>query len=352
MKLKRDVTVLKSKAIIAAVFAAILMFGGLPSLFAQVNQPVKEKPILSVTPDGIDFGILRDTETGVASIEVSKRGQGKIKWMVKWIDPWLALDKYSGVVEDGTQIVSVTADPRDLSPGYHKGGIAITSSCGIIMIPVSATILRDNNDTYRSKLEEIRLTSITSTRAGRKIRMSAIGIYSDGSKRDITKKIKWISANKRTGYFVDKGLFIGKHKGDVRVFAKEGRVKSPVVTIHIDALDGPLLKVSLPKIRLDRMEKDSIENISMTLRNAGKGELEWEVISRAPWLVLDGGTSSGGTGRQIADEESLEFTDLEENAPDKLKSGYISRLRGTGRKNIKIVVDVTGLPEGRYNGTV
>jgi len=352
MKLKRDVTVLKSKAIIAAVFAAILMFGGLPSLFAQVNQPVKEKPILSVTPDGIDFGILRDTETGVASIEVSKRGQGKIKWMVKWIDPWLALDKYSGVVEDGTQIVSVTADPRDLSPGYHKGGIAITSSCGIIMIPVSATILRDNNDTYRSKLEEIRLTSITSTRAGRKIRMSAIGIYSDGSKRDITKKIKWISANKRTGYFVDKGLFIGKHKGDVRVFAKEGRVKSPVVTIHIDALDGPLLKVSLPKIRLDRMEKDSIENISMTLRNAGKGELEWEVISRTPWLVLDGGTSSGGTGRQIADKESLEFTDLEENAPDKLKSGYISRLRGTGRKNIKIVVDVTGLPEGRYNGTV
>ncbi|MBW2595041.1 MAG: hypothetical protein JRC93_03540 [Deltaproteobacteria bacterium] len=365
MNLERDMTVFKTKIIIAAVFAAILMFGGSPALFAQVSQLVEEKPILSVRPDGIDFGILRDTEAGVASIEISNRGQGKIKWMVKWADPWLALDKYSGVVEDGTQVVSVTADPRDLPLGRHEAGIVITSSCGIRMIPVSATVLRDNNDTHRPKLEEIRLVSITSTQVGRKIRMSAVGIYSDGSERDITKDIKWISENKRAGYFVDKGLFIGKHKGDVRVFVKKGRVKSPVVTIHIDALDGPLLKVSLPKIRLDHMEKDSIEDISMTLRNAGKGELEWEVISRTPWLVLDEGTSSSDVDGQKADESRLYPTDIstvsdgyhweadvEENASGRQESGYSSSLRGTGRKTVKIAVDVTGLPEGRYEGAI
>ncbi|MBW2599839.1 MAG: BACON domain-containing protein [Deltaproteobacteria bacterium] len=350
-------TVFKSKTIIAAVFAAILMFGGLPVLFAQVDQPVQEAPILSVTPDRVDLGILRDTETGVTSIEISNRGQGKIKWMVKWTEPWLTLDKYFGVVEDGTQVVSVTADPSDLPLGRNKAEIVITSSGGTIIVPVSVTVLRDNNAMYRPELEEIRLTSITNTQVGRKIQMSTVGIYSDGSKRDITKKIKWISKNKRTGYFVDKGLFIGKKKGDVRVFAKKGGVKSPVVTIHINALDGPLLKVSMPKIRLDHMEKDSIENISMTLRNAGKGELEWEVINITPWLVLNDGTSSGGAGRQMASESrwystNIAGTDVEENAPDRQKSEYSSSLRGTGRKTVKIAVDVTGLPEGRYEGTI
>ncbi len=352
MKLKRDVIVFKSKIIIIAAFVAILIFGGLPALFAQDNPLVEEEPILSVRPDGIDFGILRDAETGVASIEITNAGQGKIQWMVKWIDPWLSLDTYSGVVENSTQVVSVTADTRDLPLGRHKAGIIITSSCGTRMVPVSVTVLRDNNDTYRPELEEIRLESITSTQVERKIRMSAVGIYSDGSERDITRKIQWISENKRIGYFLDKGLFIGKHKGDVRVFAKEGRVTSPVATIHIDALDGPLLKVSLPKIRMDHMEKDSIEDISLTLRNAGTGELEWEVISRTPWLIVDKGTASGDVSKQIADEGYLEFTDVEENEPDTRESGYRSSQRGTGRKNLKITVDVTGLPEGRYEGSI
>ncbi len=357
MNPKRDMPVFKSKTIIAAAFALILMFGGLPALVAQVNLPVEEKPILFVRPGGIDFGVLKNTETGVASIEISNRGQGKIRWMVKWTEPWLTLDKYSGVVEDGAQAISVTADPSDLPLGRNNAEIVIASPCGTIIVPVSVTVLRDNNYIYRPKLEKIRLGSITSTQVGRKIRMNAAGIYSDGSKRDITKKIEWISENKRTGYFVDKGLFIGKRKGDVRVFAKEGGVKSPVVTIHIDALDGPLLKVSMPKIRLDHMEKDSIENISMTLRNAGKGELEWEVISIEPWLVLNDGASSGGADRQMPGESLLYPTniagaDVEENAPDRRKSGYFSSLRGTGRKNIKITVDVTGLPEGRHNGTI
>ncbi|MBW2557952.1 MAG: BACON domain-containing protein [Deltaproteobacteria bacterium] len=322
----------KSKTIIAAAFVLILMFGGLSSLGAQDNQPLEENLILSVRPGGIDFGILKNTETGVASVEISNRGQGRIQWMVKWIDPWLTLDKYSGVVEDGAQAISVTADPRDLPLGRNKAEIVITSSGGTIIVPVSVTVLRDSNDIYKPKLEEIRLGSITKTQVGRKICMNAVGIYSDGSKRDITKKIEWISENKRTGYFVDKGLFIGKKKGDVRVFAKVGGVKSPVVTIHIDALDGPLLKVYVPKIRLDHMEKDSIENISMTLRNAGKGDLEWEIISVEPWLLLNDGASSGVAGRQ--------------------KSERITRLSGTDGKNIKIAVDVTGLPEGRHNGTI
>ncbi|MBW2630544.1 MAG: hypothetical protein JRC90_02060 [Deltaproteobacteria bacterium] len=327
----------KSKSIIAAVFAALLMFVELPALFAQVNQPVEEGPILSVMPEVIDFGVLEGTATGVEFIEISNKGQGKIKWIVKRTEPWLTLDVYFGVVGDGVNVVPITADPSDLSPGHHQAEIAITSSCGTRTVPVSITVLPDNDDTFIPELEEINLDVVaTATQVGRKIYLGAVGVYSDGSKKDITKEIKWVSKNRRVGYFIDKGLFIGKQTGDVSVFAKKDGIKSPVITIHIDALDGPVLKVSLPKIKLDHMERGSVEDIPMTLRNAGKGELEWEIISMTPWLVLNGGISSDGA---------------KEDLPDEWKSVY-SSLHGRGKKKVKIVVDTTELPDGRHEGII
>ncbi|MEA1970172.1 MAG: hypothetical protein U9N37_00950, partial [Thermodesulfobacteriota bacterium] len=283
------------------------------------------------------FGVLEKTATGGGFIEISNRGQGKIRWIVKRTEPWLALDVYSGVVGDGVEFVLVTADPSDLSPGRHQAEIVITSSCGTRTVPVSVTVLRDDDDTLIPELEKIKLDVVaTATQVGRKIYLGAVGVYSDGSKKDITQEIKWVSTNKGVGYFIDKGLFIGKHTGDVSVFAKKGRVKSPVITIHIDALDGPVLRVSLPKIKLDHMEKGTLEDIPMTLRNAGKGELEWEIISQESWLVLNGGISSDGAKEDVSDE---------------WESVY-SRLHGIGRKKVKITVDTTELPDGRHEGVI
>ncbi|MEA2014486.1 MAG: hypothetical protein U9N38_04175, partial [Thermodesulfobacteriota bacterium] len=285
MNMKRDIIVLKTKIIIISTFAAILMFAGLTDPFAQSNRIVEEKQIFSVKPADIKFGILRDTKTGVASIEIINNGREEMKWMVKWIDPWLELDKYSGVVKhNGRQVVSVMARPRDLSPGRHKAEIVITSSVGTRVVPVFVTVFLDSNERYRPKLVEINLVSSTSTHVGKKLCMSAIGTYSDGSKREVTKEVRWRSRDERTGHFIEKGLFVGRYKGDVPVFAKKDGLQSPVETIHIDALDGPLLKVSMPKVEFDHMERGLVEEFFMTLRNAGEGDLEWEVTSRTPWL--------------------------------------------------------------------
>jgi hypothetical protein len=346
------VIVFKSKSVIAAVFALLLMFVELPALFAQVNQPVEEGTTLSVMPEVIDFGVLEKTATRFEFIEISNRGQGKIRWIVKRTEPWLALDVYSGVVSDGVEFVLVKADPSDLPPGLHQAEIVIISSCGTRTLPVSVTVLQDNDDTFIPELEEINLDAVaTATQVGRKIYMGVVGVYSDGSEKDITKEIKWVSRNEKIGYFVDKGLFIGKKTGDVSVFAKKDGIKSPVITIHIDTLNGPVLKVSLPKIKLDHMERGTLEDIPMTLRNAGKGELEWEIISQEPWLVLNRGTSSAGVDRQIATEEGLKFIDVEEDVPDEAESAY-SSLHGRGKKNVKITVDTTKLPDGKHEGTI
>ncbi|TFG90883.1 MAG: hypothetical protein E4H15_06835 [Syntrophobacterales bacterium] len=137
----------------------------------------------------------------------------------------------------------------------------------------------------------------------------------------------------------------------MRLFAIEGGVQSPVLTLHIEALNGPLLKVRLPKVTLDHMEKDSTETLSLTLRNAGTEELQWEVISEAPWLVVEGNTPSGDGDRTAADEKDSKLGSVEQGASNRWKTGN-SGLRGIGAKDIKITVDVTGLPEGTYEGGI
>ncbi|MDD5724294.1 MAG: hypothetical protein PHY29_11240 [Syntrophales bacterium] len=319
-------TELKPKVVVAVALAMILILAGSPAALAMTDQP--GNPVLSIAPDGVDFGVMRDTATGVRLVEIG--GIGKVTWMVKWAEPWLTLDTYSGVVEDGgTQIISITASPRGLSLGRHTTEIVITTSSGTRTVPVSITVLRGSDVVPRPELKEILLTPPAfAAQVGRKVRLSAAGVYSDGSQKDITKEIEWVSDNRTVGYFADKGLLIGKSVGNVRVFAKEGRVQSPVMTIHMGALKGPLLKVRLPKTSQDHVEKGSTEMFSLSLQNAGTGELEWEVISRVSWLVVGG------------------------NAPEWKNGHNGSSLRGTGGKSIKVTVDATGLPEGEYEGTI
>jgi len=338
---------LKLKVILTAALALVLILAQPPALPALTDGPVN--PVLSVTPAEIHFGVMRDTATGVRSIEISARG--KVTWMVKWVEPWLTLDTYSGVVEDGTQIVSITADPHGLPLGYHTTEIIIATSSGTRAVPVSVTVLRGSDAAVRPQLEEIILQPpFPAMQVGRKLRLSALGIYSDGSTRDITKETRWMSDNRRAGEFVDKGLLLAKSAGKVRISAREGNVTSPAMTIHIDPLSGPLLKVRLPKVTLDHMEKDSTEPLSLSLRNAGTGDLKWEVISRVSWLVVGGSVTPGGRERETAGK-NVPAWGAEPGASNRQEAGY-SRLSGIGAKSVPITVDATGLPEGQYEGTI
>ncbi|MDO9515613.1 MAG: hypothetical protein Q7J01_05885, partial [Syntrophales bacterium] len=167
-------TKLSPKGIVTAALALILILAGLPDASAWADRPVN--PVISIAPDGIDFGVMRDTATGVRSIKIG--GRGKVAWMVKWVEPWLTLDAYSGVVEDGTQIVSVTADPRGLPLGRHETGIVITTSSGTRTVPVSVTVLRESGAVPKPELKEIILVAAPpafAAQIGRKVLLSARG---------------------------------------------------------------------------------------------------------------------------------------------------------------------------------
>ncbi|TFG89588.1 MAG: hypothetical protein E4H15_09050, partial [Syntrophobacterales bacterium] len=217
--MKRGMTELSPKVMVATALALILILAGTPAALALTELPVNS--VLSVVHDGaepgiirdtateirskVDFGVMRDTATEVRSIKIG--GTGKVAWIIKWVEPWLTLDSYSGVVENGTQIVSVTAHPRGLSLGRHETKIVIATSSGTRTVPVSVTVLRGSDAIPGPELKEIVLVlPAFAAQVGRKVRLSALGVYSDGSERDITKEARWVSENKRVGEFVGKGL--------------------------------------------------------------------------------------------------------------------------------------------------
>jgi len=316
----RDKRALKIKNIICAVIILIMLLPGSTAALSLTGSPD-----LSITPESIDFGVMRNSETAARSITIG--GRGEVRWGVKWMEPWLTLDAYSGVVVNDIQTLSVTADPRVLSLGRHTTHIIIVTSSGTRTIPVTITVLQGSDAASPPILRSIALVPPTvAAQVGRKVQVGAIGLYSDGSRKEITDTVRWISENDRVASFLDEdGLLLGKSVGNARVFAREGGVTSPSSTIPVEALDGPLLKVYMPKITLNRMEKDSRATLSLSVRNAGAENLEWEVTGSVPWLIVGGGTP--------------------------LLHGE-SPLRGTDSGQVSIAVDTSGLPDGKHEGAI
>ncbi len=320
-----------NKFILALVLVVILPLAVLSAAFGQ-TIPLEEEGF-SITPERIDFGVIRDMESVTRSLEIA--GSSNVEWKIKWLPPWLTMDIQSGAADDSLQRIYVKADPHSLSYGSHTSEIIVASSTYSRKIPVYITMLQGDESVPHKVLEKIILSPPTvSAQVGTKILLRAEGLYSDGSRKDITKEIQWISDNKRVGYFVDKGLLAGKSTGNIQIFAKDGRIASASMNIHINPAGGPLLKVRMPKVKLDHMEKGATETFTINLRNAGKGELEWEAISETPWLLIGADSNYEGAGHR------------------RLESAALSRLTGSGEKDIRIKVDVTGLSEGRYDGSI
>ena len=340
--MKRGITTLNPKITFAAFCVLILILLGSPT-FAQT-----ENQVLTINPDEIDLGVMRGTETAICSISISSDRE-KVSWMVRWVEPWITLDTYSGVVEGETQFITITASPKDFPAGRHQTDMIIATSAGTRTVTVSVIISSEDEAISEPDPEHIFLVPPTvAAQAGRKIQLGAMGVYSDGSEKDITGEVAWVSKDERIGYFFEKdGLLAGKSAGSVRVFAKLGRVTSPVMTIPVGFPEGPLLKASMPRVTLDRMEKGSMETLTLSLRNAGKGELEWEVISLAPWLTIEGVPPWEGYDVLPGGIGYLSNGDT----PYVERSEY-GRLDGRGAKQVQITVDTNWIPDGDHTGVI
>jgi len=302
--------------------------------YAEKTSPEKGE-ILVYEPQKIDFGILKDSEIGSRTIELKNTGMKAIKWVARASDPWLYLDKSSGIIEENTtENISVMLISGILREGRHASKVIVTSTSGTIAIPVFVNVLKENGTEAGLKLKNILLSAESDfLNVGKKLFFRAFGEYSDGSMKDLTKDVKWISTDKRIGQFIDPGALKGESVGDIKVYVIFGNSRSPAVTVSIEPAGGPILRVYPTEFVLGNAEKDTKKDVSITIRNRGEAELEWEALSKAPWLTLS---------RKLP-EEYNEIWDIR---------SYQESLSGVGKAEIAIEISTENLTEGKYEGEI
>lgn len=316
------------------MFIIAIMIISVSASYAENRSPEKGE-ILVFEPLKIDFGILNNSEINTREIKLKNTGTSVIKWVARASDSWLNLDKRSGVIEENTtENISVMMNSEILPEGRHESKVTVTSTSGTISIPVSVNVLNEKQDESGLKLENIFLKAESEfLNVGKKMFFKALGKYSDGSMKDLTKDVKWISTDKRIGQFTSPGALNGETVGDIKVYVIFGELRSPAVTISIESVEGPILKVSPTEFVLGNIEKDTKKDVSVTIRNRGEAELEWQAISKVPWLTLS---------RKLSDED-FEIWDI---------VNYQNSLSGVGKAEIVIKIDTENMTEGEYEGEI
>jgi hypothetical protein len=334
-------------------------------LFIEIPLVQAESPLIA-EPDIIDFGIMKSPETKTKSIRIEKGkwGGGDLTWIVTGLPAWLSLDKNCGVISKSSENVFAVADSAELSPGQHRANIVIASAGGTRVIPVFATVLEGRHNTRRESLEKIILESDTTMelQVGRKMLLKAKGVYSDGSERDITGKVRWISKNPLIGDFLYEGLFSSRSAGKAEIYAKLRSIKSAAFEINVSPLEGALLSISTSKVEIFHVEEDSITKAAtIKIKNGGRERLEWKAISKTPWLSVYSDTPEEEKIKGIKRDErkvthlikanSLNCARIDQAAD---AGGNVSGMHvsGSGTGEIYLVADSRDLREGAYDGEV
>ncbi|MBE9546256.1 MAG: hypothetical protein IMF10_02010 [Proteobacteria bacterium] len=178
--------------------------------------------------------------------------------------------------------------------------------------------------------------------------LKAVGRYEDGSERDITGKVEWVSVNHRVGRFVGKGVLMGEAVGSTLVFVRLKKIRSGSIRIQVQPATQPVLKVSPREIDLGNVERNKSKELSISIRNIGMGDLRWEVRSDTSWLVPDHDLSRDAYDLWLKTQsEQVPYNtwkDKKRNLPDKL----------TGREtdDVTITAYTVDLPDGEHKGTI
>jgi hypothetical protein len=334
------------------VISAVLL--SLTTAFAEAS--------VGIIPEEIDFGIMRTSDAAVKSVMITKKGDGNVLWMADGVPSWVTIDRDYGTVSKDNDEVYLVAHPSELSPGQYRSNIVISSTRGTEVIPLAVTVINDRKPTVYKKPETIRVeVESTDLQSGRKAYLKVIGTYSGGSTADITEAVSWISKNKEVADFIDKGVLVGISPGNANVFAQLGNITSMPLEFQIAALEGPLLQLSKASFDLNHVEEGSYEVLDVKIRNGGRESLEWEAISKSPWLSIHEDSPDGPTiARLKKNEERIAhlIKEMDEElvaAPEseEIKKGPEGMyLAGSGRGELYIAIDATELKEGTYKGSI
>jgi len=318
---------------IVYMILCLMIFSSAVSDATNVASQTKEERLVS-DPQKIDFGIIGNYEIRTERITITHAGPRGSKWVARAADPWLTLDTRGGVLDGDPMHLTVTMNAGALQSGKHTSQITVASAAGTLSIPVYVQLLTENESTASRTLKSLVITSETEfLSVGKKLFFRARGEYADGSFRDITKDVKWISTDSQIGEFIGPGTLQGVSVGDIRVYAVSGGLRSSEIVVSVEEREGPVLWVSPTESVLGNIEKDTQKDIAVKLRNRGAGELTWEAVSLSPWLSV--------RSALIADEDEIWGVPVRQE-----------RMTGSGSTEITITVNTEDMEEGEHEGEV
>ena len=103
---------------------------------------------------------------------------------------------------------------------------------------------------------------------------------------------------------------------------------------------GPALQLTPLKIDLGNIESNTSKDFSISIKNTGKKELNWEITTAEPWIISKDDISI----KKKASYSYETWKTQEEHLPETLSA------RET--RKIHFTADTTDLPEGEYEGSI
>jgi len=294
-------------------------------------------PMLSVSPTSLDFGTTGERLT----ITVKNTGGGPLSWNAGGYPGWLTLSKTSGNLGAGSsENVTATVSRAGKSPGTYTGTISFTSIVGGSQnVSVSMTVPQPSPDPVLS----VSPTSLDFGTTGVSLTITVRNAGGGTLDWSASESLDWLGLSKTSG-----SLGGGISENVTATVSRSA--KSPGTytgTVSFTSIVGGSQNVSVsmtvpepaPALSVNPTSLDfgtTGVSLTITVRNAGGGVLDWNASENIDWLSLNKTSGSLGGGSS----ESVTATVSRTGKSPGTYNGTISFTSNGGSQNVSVSMTV------------
>ncbi|MDO9528228.1 MAG: hypothetical protein Q7J27_03620 [Syntrophales bacterium] len=367
----------------------------------RVHIEPATRPVLKVLPLKVALGNIEKDRSKEFTVTVKNIGRGDLKWEIRSSTSWLVVNSdlsreaydlwrktsmknmpkpvdmngdgkidyfppkvgqlsYTAwmaerrELQDGltrrnaADTITITAYTLGLTDGEYKGKIFVISDAERQEIEISMKVV---------SLQYITITPVSiKVRAGQSRKFRAAGVWSDGSKTDLSESLdgRWVISDPSVGKFLyGKPVFVARKTGKTEIKKIRGDIVSDIALVEVEeGISRPVLAVSPREIDLGAIGPGESSKGTFSLKNFGSGFLGWYIEGLSEWS-LSGEEGLSGIVRNTSGHIRAYLSSLKkegkedwEEPEEDASSLYPVQLRLESEGNF--VTYVKNLPIGTY----
>jgi uncharacterized membrane protein len=329
------------------------------SVTLAVNASSPPPAQIAVSPNPLDFGKMDPGTTQTLQVTVKNTGGQPLNWNVNTGGTnWLSVDKSSDTVQPGSsEMINVTANTTDLSPGSYPAALNFTSNGGNASVTVTLTVNAPPPPPAQIAVSPNPLDFGALDPNATKTLPETIG-NSGGQpltwNLDTTSLPGWLSVDTNTGTVQANSsqtinvtantanLQVGPYKTTLN-FTSNGGSASLSVTLTVNAPPPPPGQIAVSANSLDfgSVTSGNTATLPETISNTGGQALTWKLdpTSLPGWLTVDKGSDTVQPGSQETINVKANTANLKVGGP------YTATLSFTSNGgNVQVTVTMTVVP--------